>query len=128
MILLLDSSTGICRLTLIEEGRYYVAEWEANRELAKGLPGYLEAELSKQSRMFSDISGIGVFRGPGSFTGLRIGIAVLNTLADALAIPIVGTTGEDWQSDAITRLENGENDQIILPLYGSDANITAPRK
>lgn len=128
MILLLDTSTPVCRLTLVEDGERYDTEWEAGRELAHGLLGYLEAELGKQGKAFTDITGIGVYRGPGSFTGLRIGLTVLNTLADALHVPIVGVAGNDWQKSAITRLKHGENDQIILPLYGGEANITPPRK
>lgn len=37
-----------------------------------------------------DISGIEVFEGPGSFTGLRVGISVANSLAYSLGIPING--------------------------------------
>lgn len=128
MIILLDTATPVCKLTIIDgDGREDV-EWEANRELAKGLLGFLETELSKRDKNFSDISGIVVYQGPGSFTGLRIGLTVLNTLADGLAVSIVGETGDEWQTKALTRLEVGENQQIVLPVYGSDANITKPRK
>lgn len=129
MILLLDTSTPTCRLTLIDaDGQQYEAQWEAGRELSKGLLAFLESELQRRGKAFSDLSGIGAFRGPGSFTGLRIGLTVLNTLADALAVPIIGTTDDDWQSAAIAKLENGENERIVLPLYGGEANITSPRK
>jgi len=67
-------------------------------------------------------------KGPGSFTGLRIGITVFNTIADTNNVPIVGETGDSWQDKAIMRLENGENDHVVLPEYGSEANITKPRK
>lgn len=128
MIVLLDASTPLCRLTLIDGDWRYDTSWEANRELAKGLLGYIEQELHGQNRGFDDITGLGVYKGPGSFTGLRIGLTVFNTLADALAVPIVGETTDDWQSKALTRLERGESDRIVLPLYGSDAHITSPRK
>lgn len=128
MIVLLDTSGPLCRLTLIEGDMYHKAEWEANRELAKGLLGFLEAELGKQQKSFVDIVAIGVFKGPGSFTGLRIGLTVANTLSDGLSIPIVGETGEDWQNKAISRLKSGENQRIVMPLYGSDPHITPPRK
>jgi tRNA threonylcarbamoyladenosine biosynthesis protein TsaB len=128
MILLLDTSTPVCRLTLVSDGRRNEYEWQADRELAKNLLGWLQEQLAHEGKVWQDITGIGVFSGPGSFTGLRIGITVLNTLADSLHVPIVGEQGDDWQNKALDRLNGGENDRIALPYYGSDANITTPRK
>jgi tRNA threonylcarbamoyladenosine biosynthesis protein TsaB len=128
MILLLDTSTNLCRLTFVDGDWQFHDEWQADRTLAKGLLAYLQTNLSRHGKGFSDISGIAVFEGPGSFTGLRIGITVLNTLADAERIPIVGVRGDDWQAVALSRLQAGENDRIVLPFYGSEAHITTPRK
>ena len=128
MILLIDTSTPVCKLSLIEGDERYDAQWQADRQLAKGLLAYLHDQLEARGKSFQDISGIGVFAGPGSFTGLRIGLTVLNTLADAEGIPIVGGKGEDWEQTVLARLDAGENDRIVLPFYGSDAHITAPRK
>lgn len=128
MILLLDTSTPTCKLTLADGDWRYDDEWEANRTLAKGLLVYLQQQLQKNGKAFADISGIGAFKGPGSFTGLRIGLTVLNTIADAQSIPIVGGTGENWQNDVLRRLDAGENEKIVLPFYGGDAHITKPRK
>jgi tRNA threonylcarbamoyladenosine biosynthesis protein TsaB len=128
MILLLDTSTPVCKLTFIDDNDRYEKEWEAGRELAKGLLGFLLTELESKDKTWQDLTGIGVFQGPGSFTGLRIGMTVLNTSANSLAIPIVGSTDDDWQQDALHRLQDGENDKLVLPYYGSAANITKPRK
>lgn len=128
MILLLDTSTPVCKLSLIDGDWRYDDEWEANRELAKGLLSYLQSHLEKNGKTWKDISGIVGFQGPGSFTGLRIGLTVLNTLANSEHIPIVGAVGGEWQTEGLSRLEEGENDQIVLPEYGSEANITKPRK
>lgn len=128
MILLLDTSTPTCKLLLIDGDWRQQKEWEAGRTLAKGLLGYLEQELTGVGKSWQDLTGVGVFQGPGSFTGLRIGMTVLNTMADALDIPIVATTGETWQTEAINRLVAGENDRLVLPFYGGEANITKPRK
>lgn len=128
MIVLLDTSTMECRLTLLGGERRHDFVWQADRTLAKYLLGFLEDKLHETGSDFNQLTGIGVMRGPGSFTGLRIGMAVLNTLADALEIPIVGTEGDDWQVAALTRLEAGDNDRVVLPHYGSEAHITKPRK
>jgi len=128
MILLLDTSTPVCKLTLIEGDWRFDDEWEAGRTLAKGLLSYLSEHFEAHGKSWKDISGIVAFKGPGSFTGLRIGLTVLNTIADSEQLPIVGTTGDDWQSEGMSRIEAGENDTLVMPEYGAEAHITTPRK
>lgn len=128
MILLLDTSTPVCKLTLVSDDQRFESEWQADRTLAKNLLAYLRDQLSAHGKTFDDITAIGAFQGPGSFTGLRIGLTVLNTIANAQGIPIVGATGNAWQQDVIAKLQAGTNEKIVLPFYGSDAHITKPRK
>ncbi len=128
MIVLLDTSTPMCRLTLIRDEERFQIEWEADRTLAKGLLTFLHQQLALHESDWPDITAIGVMRGPGSFTGLRIGLTVMNTLADSLHIAIVGTHGINWAEQAIAQLQAGQNDQIVMPFYGSEAHITTPRK
>jgi tRNA threonylcarbamoyladenosine biosynthesis protein TsaB len=128
MILLLDTSTPVCRLTLVNDEHTTNHEWEANRDLAHGLLGYLKEKLAEAGKGWTDITGIVAYKGPGSFTGLRIGLTVLNTLTRAEHIPIVGTSGEAWQQEGIARLIASENDEIVLPEYGGEPHITTPRK
>ncbi len=99
--------------------------WPAGRTLARDLPGEIDGLIDGK---YSDVTGIIVFKGPGSFTGLRIGITVANALAYAENIPIIGTNGEDWLKSGLTQLASGADDKIVLPEYGAPANITAPKK
>jgi tRNA threonylcarbamoyladenosine biosynthesis protein TsaB len=124
VIILLDTSTPVCRLRVVDGDESTDYEWEAGRTLARGLLGFLQEKTGD----ITHISGIGVMKGPGSFTGLRIGLAVVNTLADGLSVPIVGETGDSWRESALGRLSSGEDDQVILPFYGGDAHITKPKK
>lgn len=128
MILLLNTSTPVCHVSLIDGDWRYDDEWQADRGLAKGLLAYLKEQLGKNGKTFEDITAIGVFRGPGSFTGLRIGLTVLNTIADAQSIPIVGGLGDHWEKDVLASIQENINEKIVLPFYGSDAHITKPRK
>ena len=128
MILLLDTSSPVCRLSLMDDGRRTDDEWHSDRQLADGLLAYLESRLADADATWEDLTGIGVFKGPGSFTGLRIGMSVLNTIADTKRIPIVSAIGDGWQEEAVKRLSAGENERIALPFYGREANITKPRK
>ncbi|HEY0965173.1 MAG TPA: tRNA (adenosine(37)-N6)-threonylcarbamoyltransferase complex dimerization subunit type 1 TsaB [Candidatus Saccharimonadales bacterium] len=128
MILLLDTSSPECRLVLVKDDARTEYIWQADRQLADGLLAFLEAKLGGQDESLATIQGIGVLKGPGSFTGLRIGLSVLNAMASDLQIPIVGVIGDAWQDEALKRLEHGEDDRIVVPEYGQPANITKPRK
>ena len=129
MILLWNSAEMLVHVTLVDaEGEQTNIEWLAERHLARDMLAYLRDLLATRRLTFTDITGIGVNRGPGSFTGLRIGLTVLNTIASTEHISIVGTTGENWREDCLTKLHEGANDQIVLPEYGGDAHITKPRK
>ena len=128
MIIALDTSTPVCRLWLIDGDATSRYEWESGRGLADGLIAYLRDKLGEQGKDWRDITGLIVLKGPGSFTGLRIGLTVLNTIADTNSVPIVGQTGEDWLEVGANRLKNGENDELVMPMYGSEPNITKPRK
>ena len=128
MIILLDSSTAVCKITLVDDDWRQDYSWESDRTLAKWLLGYLDKILKDHNKTWTDISAIGVLQGPGSFTGIRIGLTVMNTIADTQKIPIVGARGDNWQDEALVKINSGKNEQIILPFYDRGANITIPRK
>ena len=130
MILAIKTDNPTAELVVLDEDGSAVARetWLAERRLAHELLGKLESLLKQTNTDFGQLTGLVVFKGPGSFTGLRIGITVMNTIAYAQAIPIVGEQGEAWTGDGAKRLASGENDQIVLPEYGAPARITAPRK
>ena len=102
--------------------------WEAGKQLAESLHQTIKDLLQKVDSNWQDIDGVVGYSGPGSFTGLRIGLTAANTLAYAQNIPIVGEGGdEDWLLRGIERLENGQNDTQVVPEYGADPHITAPK-
>lgn len=133
MILFIDSSTEKLRLWLKNGASEVYFEKVLAREMAKNILAEISSFLTENNASPQNLRGVCVFAGPGSFTGLRIGATVANTLADALEIPIVSVKNsneniEDWRQTGLQRLENSENDQIALPFYGAQANITKPRK
>ena len=109
-----------------ERALKYVA-WQAHRELAETIHRKIDELLKGQHKALQDLQGVVVFKGPGSFTGLRIGLAVANALSDALRIPVVSETGDDWVRNGIARLQSGKNETIALPEYGSEPNVTRPK-
>ena len=129
-ILGIDTSDKICKVKLFkeDEDKIFEKEWLADRGLSKGLLRFLEDFLKENHLSFWDVEGLVIFKGPGSYTGLRIGITVFNTYSDTIKIPIVGETGEDWFLKGVKRLERGENDKVVMPKYLAPAHITKQRK
>jgi tRNA threonylcarbamoyladenosine biosynthesis protein TsaB len=98
--------------------------WQAHRELAETLHQKIDKLLKNQHKSWHDIEGVAVYQGPGSFTGLRIGLSVANALADSLNVPIVTAQTDDWVANGLQRLQNGEDDSVALPEYGAPVHIT----
>lgn len=110
MKMYLDTSSPVTILKLDDK----TYEWESGRDLAEKLHEFLRDKLAENGATFRDLTEITFMSGPGSFTGLRIGAAVVNTLASELNIPL--------------KNHKGKQVKIILPEYGRPANITAPKK
>ncbi|MBR3386074.1 tRNA (adenosine(37)-N6)-threonylcarbamoyltransferase complex dimerization subunit type 1 TsaB [Candidatus Saccharibacteria bacterium] len=110
MKLYLDTSTPVTILKL-DDTTY---EWHSGHDLAEGLLGFIRDKLLENNFTWQDITSITFMSGPGSFTGLRIGATIVNTLAHELNIPLYD--------------HHGVKHKIILPDYGRPANITAPVK
>jgi tRNA threonylcarbamoyladenosine biosynthesis protein TsaB len=119
-----EAEIGLFMDTLQQD--YY--HWTAHRQLAETLHLKIRELLNGQAKDWHDIQGIVCFEGPGSFTGLRIGISVVNALASSLNVPLVGTQDNDWIEDGISQLLAGKDGKIVIPYYGADPHITTPRK
>lgn len=129
LILTIRTDRPEAELSLYKDGQKVAHyEWLAHRQLADTIHIKIKELLESRQLGLKDLEGLVVFKGPGSFTGLRIGISIANALADALGIPIVASSGEDWQETGRRRLEASENEKIVLPEYGAAPNITKPRK
>lgn len=106
---------------------YYIV-WQADRRLAETIHTKIEEILNKSSISLNDIQGIVAFQGPGSFTGLRIGLSVANALAYGLNVPVVARQDPKWLEQGVADLLAGKNDKIAQAYYGQDAKTTKPKK
>ena len=102
--------------------------WLADRQLAETIHLKLRALLKSVSLDLESIDGLVIFKGPGSFTGLRIGFSTANALAYALNIQIVAEGGTNWQMTGLSRLKASKGEKLVLPEYGRPPHITKPRK
>ena len=84
-----------------------------------------EKFISESGAKWSDITAIGVIVGPGSFTGIRLGIAYAKGIALGLNIPVVGISAFDLYlaatPDAFVAIDSGRGDFFVA------ANGLAPQ-
>lgn len=132
MILAIDTATKEVKIALVFDQKTEQISWEQGRDLSVKLFENLDCLYKKVDHKINETKGIIVNAGPGSFTGLRIGISTANALAYSLNIPIVGIVHPTNMNDFI---ESGRNalkgkttfGKSILPEYGAEPNITQPK-
>lgn len=73
-----------------------IIEKEAKRERSQALLSLIEETLAKKGKSSKEIQEIEVNLGPGSFTGLRVGVSVANALGWVLGVPV---NGKDVKKD-----------------------------
>lgn len=94
MIVSLDTSTLTLSLALLELGGRVVEHRLVGppKRQSEILPGEIQSLLAAHGKTLQDVTGFVVGLGPGSFTGLRIGLATIKGLAFALKVPVAGVS------------------------------------
>lgn len=129
LILSLRTDNPIAEIGLFENNKEFDYEkWQAHRQLAETIHQKIEKMLQNQQKNRNDIRGIVVYKGPGSYTGLRIGMSVANALAYSLGCKIAAISGDTWLENGIKELLANRGNLIALPEYDAPARTTIPRK
>ncbi|GGB69829.1 MULTISPECIES: tRNA (adenosine(37)-N6)-threonylcarbamoyltransferase complex dimerization subunit type 1 TsaB [Henriciella] len=93
LILGINTSGPACDVALVEDGACLT---EAQETMSRGqdarLPAIVAGCVDQAGRSFEDLDRIAVVTGPGSFTGIRVGVAFARGLALALNVPCLGIT------------------------------------
>ena len=110
----IDTATPYLSLSLwhSEKGDLASSSDFIERDHAKRIIPSLEALFQEAGVSKTELAGIGVGVGPGSYTGLRIGIATAKGLATALEIPLRGT--DTLSAIAYGQLAEGQKAAIAL--------------
>jgi tRNA threonylcarbamoyl adenosine modification protein YeaZ len=105
LTLALDTTTKTSSCAVARDGIVLCEQaGDGSKPQAERLPGDLIALLAHAGLSLADIDLFAVATGPGSFTGLRIGIATMQGLAFATGKPLVGVSGFDALAHVIFRL------------------------
>ena len=91
IILNIETATKNCSVALAKEGKTIACKEiaEQNFSHAEKLHVFIEELLAENQLQFSDLSAIAVSQGPGSYTGLRIGVSSAKGFCYALNIPMI---------------------------------------
>ena len=124
-ILYIDTANEETTVSLFEESRVLnEKKWNGRKDLSENLLKEINSILAQSEVNKKDLGGIVVNEGPGSYTGLRIGLTVANFLAWSLGIKIFAGKIENGEL-----LITGDNkNKYILPKYFRQAHITQPKK
>ncbi len=116
-ILMIDTSGPACGVAIVRDGRrVYEAALEGGMTHSQRLMPMVDAALNMAGMTAQDVDLFGAVVGPGSFTGVRIGVSTVKALAHAAGKPCVGV-------DALEALAMNacEFDGVICPILDARA-------
>ena len=90
MLLAVDTSTTQAGIALYDGRVLAEVSWLAGRDHGRQLLPVIRDMLIRLGRTPTDLTAVAAARGPGSFTGLRVGLSVGRGLAFALGLPLYG--------------------------------------
>ena len=113
IILNIETATKNCSVALANEGKTIACKEiaEQNFSHAEKLHVFIEELLAENNLQFSDLNAIAVSQGPGSYTGLRIGVSSAKGLCYALNIPMIAIDTLQLLAKQI-QIDDG----IIIPM------------
>jgi len=134
-LLAIDTAANLCAACVwdTDAGERGRAVLDLGKGHAEHLMGAIDAALKAAGSTYADLDGIAVSVGPGSFTGVRVGVAAARGLALALKVPAVGVTTLEALADeardadpgrpVVARIEAGRG-QAYLAGFSAGGEAT----
>jgi tRNA threonylcarbamoyl adenosine modification protein YeaZ len=105
--------------------------WDLGRSLSTHLHAYLQDFMQPQT--WADLQFIAVAKGPGGFTGTRVGVVLARTLAQQLGIPLFGVStlaavahSVPGQGDIAVEMA-AQRGEVYGAIYGRQEGVIVPR-
>ena len=117
LILSIETGTDICSVALANDGELMaLRESDEGRDHAKKVARFVDELLRETGVQPSDIDAIAVGKGPGSYTGLRIGVSFAKGMCYALNIPLIAI----GSLDALAEVAREDFEAGILDIEEED--------
>ncbi len=113
LILSIETATSVCSVALHEKGELVnYKEINSDKSHSQLLLQYIEEVLSEAEKSKVELTAIAISEGPGSYTGLRIGLSTAKGLCYALDKPLIAIN----TLDAMGLLVDGANKILCAPM------------
>jgi len=119
LILNIETATKVCSVTLAFDGiEVMTKEMKSDKfSHSENLNLFIEAIFNETNYSIKDLDAIAVSKGPGSYTGLRIGVSTTKGLCYGLDVPLISI--DSLESLSYIALQNPENFKYnyIIPMF-----------
>lgn len=127
-ILVADTSSSVCAVGVFDDDKIISQNILDNGKThSENFMPLIEKTLNQSEIKLNDIDCIGVVTGPGSFTGIRIGIASCKAMAEVKNIKMISVTSleslagnELGKSEVICSIIDARNNQVYCGIYDED--------
>jgi len=119
MILSLETSTHNCSVALHNKGKFLACREEAGTQYIHSdkLHVFIEELMREAQVAYTQLEAIAVGSGPGSYTGLRIGVSAAKGLAFGLQVPLIAATGPSILVAAFRQMGQAtSSDYYLAPM------------
>ena len=134
-ILAIETSSSICGVSILYAKEILgMEEKDVDRKHAELLPGITKTALNKAGKTLNDIDAIAISIGPGSFTGLRVGLGFAKGLSYSKGLPIIPVPSMLSLAFSLRKYESKEGmlyshgDKVFFQTFGWKDNIPFPKK
>jgi len=131
LILALDTSGDVCSVALSDDARWRAEyRFRHERRLSERLPAIVEFVLKDSGTSLRAVDAFAVGLGPGSFTGVRVGVTTAKVWAMALEKPVVGVPSLDAlargcpasRGDAVVAVAPSRREEAVAGYYPAAAD------
>ena len=130
MYLLIDTSLKYPTVSIIEDDKVlYLFHEEINSDMSSKIMPIIDEGFKSINKKIEDIDKIFVVNGPGSFTGIRIGVTIAKTIAWALKKEIVTISSLEFMATTdvgtkyIVPIIDARRGNVFSGIYDKDLNI-----